>query len=67
MSPDQSLEKWVKEKYRIIGIGKDGIFIGKELFTDKLIGHYGSIECAQALSQKSWKEKLDEIRRLVNA
>jgi hypothetical protein len=60
------LRKWVQEKYQTIGIDKDGIFIGEELFTCKLIGYYGSTEGAQALDQKSWKNKLDEIRRLVN-
>jgi hypothetical protein len=51
MAPDKSLEKWVQEKYRTIGIGKDGNFIGKELYTNKLISYYVSTEGAQALDQ----------------
>jgi hypothetical protein len=66
MAPTQSLQEWVQEKYQTVGIDKEGNFIGKDRFIDKLIGYYGSTEDAQALDQKSWKKILAEIRQLVN-
>lgn len=66
MAPIQSLQEWVQEKYRTVGIDEEGNFIGENLFTCKLIGYYGSTADARALDQKSWKENLAEIRRLVN-
>lgn len=67
MAPDPSLKRLVQEQYRTIGIDKSGKFVGKERFTSKLISYYGKTKGAQGLDRGSWKEKLKEIRRLVDA
>jgi hypothetical protein len=61
MAPTQSLQKWVQEQYRTVGIDKEGNFIGEDRFTDKLIGCYGSTEDAQTLDQRSDRAHVSSV------
>ena len=58
MSSSTGLEQWVKVQYRILGLDRNGKFIGKKSFKNRLIEAYSA-------SNGGNVSKL-EIRQLVN-